>query len=127
MFFLATQPLFAADYSPLPPPCANNSINTGDNNCNSVNTGLGVPISTDGAGFVEGLFGILLGLSGGIATVLIIISGYKILASRGNPEKLQSAKQSLTSAIVGLLFIIFSFVILELIGVDILGIPGFER
>lgn len=76
------------------------------------------------AGFVKTIFGTLLGLSGGIALLLIIFSGYKLIFSRGDPERVQGAKETLTSAIVGLLFIIFSLVILEVIGVDILKIPG---
>src|SRR5882724_10410173 len=34
------------------------------------------------------------------------------------------AREQLIATIVGLLFLIFSFVILQVIGVDILGIPG---
>ena len=45
--------------------------------------------------------------------------------SRGNPDKVNDAKEQLTAAIVGLLFIIFSLVFLEFIGLDILGIPNF--
>jgi hypothetical protein len=95
-------------------------------NCKTFMTGLGQPIDTDAAGFVKGVFSIVLGLSGGIALILIIISGYKYMASQGNPEAVKSATEQLTSAIVGLLFIIFSFVILQIIGVDILRIPGFQ-
>lgn len=84
-------------------------------------------ISTKPEEFITRLFGIILGFSGGIALLLIIFSGYQMMMSQGNPEKIQGARETLTSAIVGLLFIIFSLVILEFIGLDILHIPGFRR
>ncbi len=82
-------------------------------------------VATDPAGFVHDLFAVILGISGGIAVVLIIISGYKLMVSQGNSEKLQGAREQFTAAIVGLLFIILSLVILQVIGVDILKLPGF--
>ena len=85
----------------------------------------GTCFETNAAGLIGGLFGIILGLAGGIALILIIYSGYRMMVSAGNPEALQGARETLTSAIIGLLFIIFSFVILEVIGVDILKIPSF--
>lgn len=103
------------------------AVKTGLKKCTKVNTGLGIPLSTDPVGFVKSIFGIILSLSGGIALLLIIFSGYKLMLSQGNPEKAQEAKETLTAAIVGLLFIIFSLVILQVIGVDILRIPGFDR
>ncbi len=75
--------------------------------------------------FISTLLGILLSISGMIALLIIIWTGYKMMMSRGNPEKIEEAKEQLTSAITGLLFIILSIVILEVIGVDILKIPDF--
>jgi hypothetical protein len=92
--------------------------------CTIVETALG-KIDTDSAKFVQKIFSIVLGLSGGIALIMIIIAGYKFMTSAGNPEALKGATEQLTSSIVGLLFIILSFVILQIIGVDILRIPGF--
>ncbi len=91
--------------------------------CVEVNTGIG-SIATSPEGFVKALFGVLLSLSGGIALLLIIRSGYQMMMSQGEPEKLKEARERLTSVVVGLLFLIFSLVILEIIGVDILGLPG---
>ena len=128
------------------PPCANWVYKNGDpipkeptqeefirqNNirdsikCTSVQTGIG-EISTEPQGFVKRIFSFVLGIAGGIALILIMISGYKLMASQGNPEQITAARDQLISAIVGLLFIIFSFVILEIIGVDILKIPGFTK
>lgn len=82
-------------------------------------------ISTDPGGFIKNILTILLSLAGGIALLLIIASGYRLMTSQGNPERVQAAREQLTSAIVGLLFIIFSLSILTIIGVDILKIPGF--
>ena len=92
--------------------------------CFKIDTAIG-EISTEPQGFVRKIFGLVLGLAGGIALVLIILSGYKMMASQGNPEALVAARDQLLSAVIGLLFIIFSFVILQVIGVDILKIPGF--
>jgi hypothetical protein len=97
-----------------------------DMRCSVVETALG-KIDTDSAKFVQKIFSIVLGLAGGIALVMIILSGYKFMSSGGNPEKVKAAQEQLTSSIVGLLFIIFAFVILQIIGVDILRIPGFEK
>lgn len=97
----------------------------GNTICISVNTAIG-EINTDPPSFVRSIFSVVLGLAGGIALILIIISGYRFIASGGNPEAIQAARDQLVSAIVGLLFIIFSFVALQIIGVDILRIPGFE-
>ena len=107
--------------------CKNPVVPVIDTTCNGswCDTALG-KISTNVSGFSKSLFGIVLGISGGIAVILIILSGYKLMTSRGNPEQLQQAKEQLTAAIVGLLFIIFSLVILQSIGVDILQLPGFR-
>lgn len=94
--------------------------------CIEVNTAVG-KISTEPAGFVRSIFNLVLGLSGGIALMLIIFSGYGLISSQGNPEKTAASRDKLISAIVGLLFIIVSFILLQVIGVDILKIPGFAK
>lgn len=94
--------------------------------CLEIDTAIG-PISTEPQGFVRSIFTLVLGLSGGIALVLIILAGYKTMTSGGNPEATKAANEQLTSAIIGLLFIIFAFVILQIVGVDILKIPGFSN
>jgi len=108
---------------PTPPlPCLTLSQEGGG--CDTVETAIGA-INTNATGFIKSIFSLILGLSGGIALLLIIFSGYKLMAARGNPEALTEARDQLISAIIGLLFIIFSLVILQIIGVDILKIPGF--
>ena len=76
--------------------------------------------------FITTLLKVGSGIAGGIAFLLIIVGGFQMVMSAGNPEKLNEGKELVSSAIVGLLFIIFSVFILKLIGVDILGIPGFQ-
>lgn len=71
------------------------------------------------------LFPVAIGLAGLIAFLCIIYSAFVMQTSAGDPERLKKARQNLTSCIVGLLIIIFSVFILQLIGVEILKIPGF--
>lgn len=66
-----------------------------------------------------------LGIGGGIAFLLIIIAAFQITTSSGDPKKLQAGKELLTSAVAGLVLLILSALILELIGVKLLNIPGF--
>jgi hypothetical protein len=106
------------------PPCAQDALDA-TQGCTKLDTGFGVPIATDQTGFIRDVFGIILSISGGIALLLIILSGYRLMTSGGQAEKVKGSREQLVSAIIGLLFIIFSLVILQIIGVDILKIPGF--
>jgi len=83
-------------------------------------------IQTDPQKFIGSILGIAIGIGGGIAFLLILFGGFQILMSAGNPEKLNAGKELITSAITGLLIIIFSIFILQLIGVTIFAIPGFK-
>jgi len=104
-----------------PEPCSNYDPAIG---CGVIQTALG-GIRTDVPGFVNRILSFVLGISGGIVLILIISAGYRLMVSSGNPERVQAAREQLTSAVVGLLFIIFSLVILQVITRDIIGIPGF--
>ncbi len=87
----------------------------------SCNTAFGIIPTTPG-GLVGAIFSLILGFAGGAAILLIIFGGYKLMISQGNSEKTQEAKETITSAILGLLFIIFSTALLQIIGVDVLGL-----
>jgi len=65
-----------------------------------------------------------LGIGGGIAFVLMVFAAFQIMTSSGDPHRLQAGKELLTSAIAGLLLLIFSVYILRIVGIDILKIPG---
>lgn len=66
-----------------------------------------------------------MGLAGGIALILMVYGGIMVITSGGNPQKLQAGKELITSAVMGLILILFGTYLLKLIGVDILQIPGF--
>ncbi len=95
-------------------------------NCsgNGIWTGLGC-INTSVGGFVGSLMGIGIGLAGISALLCIIYSAFILQVSQGNPERLKKAREYLTNCIVGLLVILFSVMILRLVGVTIIKIPGF--
>lgn len=94
--------------------------------CLKVRTSIG-DISVTPTGFISSLFSVILTIAGTGAFIIIVYSGYVFMTSRGDKEKVAAARDTLTSAILGLLFIIFSIIILETIGVDILKIPGLTR
>lgn len=83
-------------------------------------------IPNDPVGFVERFYGIGLGLIGMVALVFIIVGGYFIMTSQGDPTKLQTGKSYITYSIIGVLLAIFGFVFIEIITGDILQIPGFS-
>lgn len=91
--------------------------------CKGAWTGLGC-IGTDVGGFVSSLLKIGLGISFGAAFIVMLYSAYLLQTSQGNPEKIKKARDYLSSAIIGILVVIFATFILQLVGVQILRIPG---
>jgi len=84
-------------------------------------------IPKDPVGFAGEYYTYGLGLIGGVSLLFIIIGGYLLLTSQGNPARLQNGKTYIFYALFGLLLAIFGFVFIEVIAVDILRIPGFSR
>jgi hypothetical protein len=88
-----------------------------------IETAIGcVPIAIEE--FVPWLLTLVFGIAGGIAFLLMVYGFILISTSGGDEKKIQGAKETITSAIVGLLVCIFSIFILRLITVSILQIPG---
>jgi ribosomal protein S14 len=68
------------------------------------------------------VFGLGVSFAGLFALGCIILAAIRIQLSQGQAESIQQSRESLTSCILGLLLIIFSVFILNLVGVAIL--PG---
>ena len=75
----------------------------------------------------EQIIGWGIGLAGISAILCIIYSALILQTSANNPEKIKQAQDMMTACITGLVVIIFAVFILNVIGVDILRIPGFQR
>lgn len=88
-----------------------------------INTALGcIPVTVNG--FIAWLLPILFGIAGGISFLLMVYGFILVATSSGDEKKLQGAKETITSAITGLLLSIFAIFLFRLIAVNILKIPG---
>lgn len=67
-----------------------------------------------------------IGFAGGLALLCIFYSAFRMQTSLGNAEAIKKAQENLTACITGLIIVIFSVLILKIIGVDILRIPGLQ-
>jgi len=91
-------------------------------NGNCIDTAIGcIPVS-DTNSFMGWILGWAIGVGGGIAFLLIIYASFMIMTSQGVPDRLKAGQELLTSAISGLIMLIFSVFILKFIGIDILGL-----
>lgn len=65
--------------------------------------------------------------AGGIAFLLMILAALQMITAEGNPNVIKTSQEKFYSAIIGLLLIIFSVLLMQVIGVDLLGLRGFGR
>lgn len=96
--------------------------NAGD----GIETAIGC-IPTDPVSFVKGLVKYSTFVGGGVALLLMIFGAFRMITSSGNPEALKNGQDTFRAAIIGLLFVLFVIVLMQIIGVDILNIPGIRR
>src|SRR3989344_3168519 len=78
-------------------------------------------LSTDIGAFSTQFLSIAIGLAGGIALVLMVIGSVRVLMSSGDPKNVGAGRDMIIAAVAGLLFLIFSVLILKFIGLNILG------
>ena len=74
---------------------------------------------------MEAIINFAIPLSAVSVFVLLSFAAYKLMTSQGNPDKLQDAKEQISNAIIGFIFIILSVAILALLSnilnIDISG------
>jgi len=92
---------------------------------NEIQTDFGC-MPNDPIGFVQKFYGIGLGFVAGIALITLILGGYTIMTSQGNPYRVNVGKSYIFYSISGLLLAIFGFVFIQVVVVDILHVPGFK-
>ena len=98
---------------------------TAFNGTKGINTALGcISYDATSGGFVNSLLTIIIGLGGGVALLLILYGVFIVTTSAGIPDKLNSGKEIISSAVAGLVFIILAIFLMNLIGVKILALPG---
>lgn len=108
-----------------PPSPSSSSALCGTDNL-GVDTAIGCLMAGDPKQLISQLLGWGVGVGGGIAFLMIVLAGFQIATASGDPKKVQAARELLMSAIAGLLLIIFSILLLNLIGFQILKLPGFN-
>lgn len=112
------------------PPCESEEFTIGDvgglgsgrNPCSptSCSTAFG-DIDTDITKFAGKFLSIAIGIAGGIALILLVFGSVRVLTSSGNQQTLAAGRDTIIAAIAGLLFLIFSVLILRALGI-IVGI-----
>lgn len=112
-----------ADYGK--PPSTGTSLNpAGDCGDGYIDTALGC-LPYERSEFIMALLRFLVGISGAISLIVMLMGTIQIQTSSGDPKKIQSGRDLFTAAIAGLLFLVLSAAILRIIGFDILKLPGF--
>lgn len=61
------------------------------------------------------ILGLVLGFAGVVLFIYLIIGGFKYITSGGNPQQAESAKNTITYAIGGLVVVVLSFFIINLV------------
>ena len=77
-------------------------------------------------GFAQKFYGYGLAFVAGISMITLILGGYSILTSRGEPGRVNIGKSYIFYSITGLLLAIFGWVFIEVVVVGILRVPGFK-
>ena len=78
------------------------------------------------SGIVAWLYTLIVGISGLAAFVMIVWGGVQYMTSTGDPTKTSDAKDKIKNALLGLLLVLASFLILQVINPEltILREPG---
>ncbi len=85
--------------------------------CNTAgfSCGSGLSGSTTLTQLIANAVRIMLTIAGGVAVVFVIIGGYQYMTSAGNEEQAVKGKKTLINAIIGIIVIVLSYVIINVI------------
>ena len=88
-------------------------------------TGLGIIGSTPQS-LITDFLSLATKIAGGVALLLLVSGGIKIITTQGDPKAFDAAKGTITRALSGLLLVVLAVFIMKFIGYDILQLPGWK-
>lgn len=74
-----------------------------------------LPKNAVGDGTITNIFNVVLAAAGVITVVVIVWAGIQFMIARGDPEKVKTARNNILYSVIGLVIVIFSFVILNFV------------
>ena len=79
-------------------------------------TGIGAATTLSGpGGLIYQIISILLFVAGSVAVIFVIVGGFQYVTSAGNEEQAEKGRQNVTNAIIGIIIIILSYVVVNVI------------
>ncbi len=66
-------------------------------------------------GALQTILNIVLGISGAIAVLIIVLAGFRYIISQGNPSEVATARNAILYALIGLVVIICAFAIVNFV------------
>jgi hypothetical protein len=77
---------------------------------------LGNKVPTDIAGFINVILPYVFGAASMALLVYLILGGFQLMTSRGDPKAAQGAQGKITNAVIGFVIIIFAYFIVQIFG-----------
>ena len=114
LLLFSFSPVFAADTTTIF--CENDDPQTG------IRTAIGCIQAASPRAMINQIVGWTVGLAAGAALVTIVFAGFTFTTAAGDPKKIAQAKTFLFSALSGLALLVLAVVLLNFIGVRILGL-----
>lgn len=74
--------------------------------------------------FASNILNYIFGAAGFALLIYLVLGGFQLMTSQGDPKAIQSAQSKITSAVIGFIIVIIAFLLVRLIG-RLFGIPGF--
>jgi len=94
---------------------AQTDVNTGLGGIGGLFPQTGVGASRSPIQLIGNIISLLLFVAGAIAVVFVIIGGFLYMTSAGNAEQAEKGQQTLTNAIIGIVIVILSYVIINVV------------
>lgn len=78
------------------------------------------------AGKYMGITTLAFFVAGGLVLLYLIYGGIMLMTSSGDPKKVAGAQETIKNAIVGMIVVILSYWIVQVVGF-VLGLPAFQQ